>query len=469
MIFSWLKSRQRKKLLAEPFPASWSAYLTNNVRHYQHLEPSKQAVVRNVVQVFVAEKHWAGGGGLAVTDEMKVTVAAQASLLVLGFPEPYYYDKVPSIIIYPRQYVRPRLVQLNYFIVREDWELCGEAWHRGPIVLSWEDVLASGHNAWDGRNLVFHEFAHHLDALDGDYDGTPPLSERQREDWYRVTEAEYLRLVGSAQRKEGTLLDHYGATNRVEFFAVATECFFEQPGVMKRQHGDLYGILRNFYQQDPAQWCPDARVRLRGPWIPDINAEEGGEPDRVREAELEAQLIASKDTEPLFMLGVECLDEKQYELAAKAFSRVIELDPSDAEAYQRRAMARANLGEYTAALNDAQEALRLDDEEVAGYLARGSAYLGLRQYEAARTDLDRVIDEEGNNAEAYYLRGLAWDALGKLRRAVSDFSYSIALQPHDADAYYHRAHAYRRLGSSAKADADLEKAFQLDPHVGWRR
>ncbi len=469
MIFSWLKTRRRKKLLAEPFPAAWLPYLASNVRHYQYLEPSTQAVVRNVVQVFVAEKHWAGGGGLSVTDEMKVTIAAQASLLVLGFPQPYYYDQVPSIIVYPRQYVPPRRVQHNYFIVREDWELCGEAWHRGPIVLSWKDVLASGRNADNGRNVVLHEFAHHLDALNGEVDGVPPLGERQLQGWYRVTEAEYFRLVGSAQRQEATLLDHYGATNRVEFFAVATECFFEQPVALKRLHGELYGVIRDFYLQDPAQWCPDATIRPRPQQIAGDGSEEIGDLDRVREADLEAQLVASKDTENLFMLGTECLDDRQYELAIKAFSYVIELDPSDAEARQRRAMARAHLGEYAAALNDAEEALRLDSEDVMGYLARGAAYLGLRQYERARRDFSRVLYENENNAEAYYFRGLAWTALGKLRRAASDFSHSIALRPFSAEEYYHRAHAYRRLGYSAKADADLDKAFQLDPQVGWRK
>ncbi len=469
MTFSWLRTRRRKKLLAEPFPAPWLGYLAGNVRHYRYLEPSRQAVVRNVVRVFVAEKHWAGGGGLSVSEEMKVTVAAQASLLVLGFPQLYYYDHVPSIILYPRAYVLPRRVQHNYFIVREDWELCGEAWHRGPIVLSWKNVLASGRNADNGRNVVLHEFAHHLDALDGDVDGTPPLGERQLEDWYRVTEAEYLRLVGNAQRNEGTLLDQYGATNRVEFFAVATECFFEQPSAMKRVHEELYGVLRDFYRQDPAQWCPDATIRRRPQRIAEADSEESGHPDRAREAELESQLAASKDTENLFLLGIECLEDKQYELAAKAFSDVIELDPSDAEARQRRAMARARLGEYAAALNDATEALRLDGEDVMGYLARGAAYLGLRQYEQAKTDFSRVLHEDGNNAEAYYSRGLAHTALGKLRRAASDFSHSIALRPYSAEEYYHRAHAYRRLGYSAKADADLEKAFQLDPHVGWRK
>jgi MtfA peptidase len=286
MIFSWLTRRRRRRLLAEPFPAAWLSYLGDNVRHYECLEPCQQAIAQKVVQVFVAEKHWAGGGGLSVTDEMKVTVAAQASLLVLGFPEIYCYDHVPSIIVYPRKYVRPRRIQEQYhLIVREDWELSGEAWYRGPIVLSWEAVLAGGRNASAGHNLVLHEFAHHLDALNGDFDGTPPLSSHQQQDWYRVTEAEYLRLVGSAQRNDVTLLDHYGATNRVEFFAVATECFFEHPSAMKRLHAELYDVLRDFYRQNPAQWCPDASLPPDRQPMARTDSRDVDKTDPVRESE----------------------------------------------------------------------------------------------------------------------------------------------------------------------------------------
>ena len=107
----------------------------------------------------------------------------------------------------------------------------------------------------------YMSFAHYLDGLDGDVDGTPPSAGREQEQtWYRVTEAEYRRLVGQARRKEVTLLDHYGASNRAEFFAVASECFFEQPQAMRREHEELYGVLRDFYRQDPAQWLPDAAI-----------------------------------------------------------------------------------------------------------------------------------------------------------------------------------------------------------------
>ena len=260
MAFSWFKDRRRQELLAEPFPAAWRQHLVDNVRHYAHLDSPHRAVVQAVVRVLVAEKHWTGGGGFAITDEMKVTVAAQASLLVLGLDEPYYFDRVQSIILYPGAYARPPQFQ-HYLNSPEGTHYLGEAWYHSPIVLSWRQALQAGRNASNGGNLVLHEFAHHLDGLDGGMNGTPPLAGREQENtWYRVTAAEYRRLVGKTNRHEVTLLDQYGATNKAEFFAVATECFFERPHAMRRQHEELYAVLREFYRQDPVQWLPDAVV-----------------------------------------------------------------------------------------------------------------------------------------------------------------------------------------------------------------
>jgi Mlc titration factor MtfA (ptsG expression regulator) len=266
MIFAWLKNRRRKALAAESLPTAWHAWLRSDVRHYEYLDRQKQARVDQIVKVFVAEKTWVGGSGFAVTDEMKVTVAGQAAVLAVGMEEPYYFDSVLSIILYEGAYEHPVGYLGESGILAEQVPVSGEAWHRGPIVLSWRDVLADGRDASGGRNVVFHEFAHYIDGLDGDMDGSPPLVGRERHQrWYRVTETEYRRLVGRARRNEVSLLDHYGASNRAEFFAVATECFFEQPHAMQAQHGELYGVLRDFYRQDPAQCLPDAATLNRTP------------------------------------------------------------------------------------------------------------------------------------------------------------------------------------------------------------
>jgi Mlc titration factor MtfA (ptsG expression regulator) len=259
-LFSWFQHRRRKKLLDEPFPATWLRHIERNVRHHAFLDARGRKRMYDVVRVMVAERHWSGSRGFPVTDEMKVSVAAQASLLTLGLAEPFYFDRVPSIIIHPGEQTHSPTLQSRSFIVHEQLPVSGAAWQHGPITLSWWHVVEDGRDASDGANLVLHEFAHHLDGLDGEMGGMPPLdTEDQRRSWRRVTETEYHRLARSVQRGEWTLLDPYGATNQAEFFAVATECFFERPHAMRHRHRELYAILGDFYQQDPAQWVPDAR------------------------------------------------------------------------------------------------------------------------------------------------------------------------------------------------------------------
>ncbi len=458
MPFAWFKDRRRRELLTEPFPAVWCEHLVNNVRHYACLDRPKQATVQAVVRVLVAEKHWSGGPGLAVTDEMKVTVAAQASLLVLGLDEPYYFDRAESIILHPAAYVRPR--QLRRYFNVYGGTLAGEAWYHSPIVLSWQHVLRAGRNQSNGSNVVLHEFAHHLDGLDGEMDGTPPLVGRQQErTWYRVTETEYRRLVGAARRKEVTLLNQYGATNRAEFFAVATECFFERPHAMRQGHAELYAVLRDFYRQDPAEWLPDAAVAA-----PDKD-------QRAADADQQADAAAlqSDDPDELFMLAVACLDDGRYGLAEKAASRAIDLDPADGEAYEQRALARIKLGNYAAALKDCNRAIEIDGSDMDAYRTRAAAYVGLQRHELAIEDLDQVLRYDKTDAEAYRLRGAALAGMDQFDRAVADFSASIARNPLSAEAYYGRALAYHRLGRSDDVEADLDKAYDLDPQVGRRR
>ena len=426
----------------------------DNIRHYEYLGPRRRATVEQVVQILVAEKNWVGGAGFNVTDEMKVTVAGQAAILVLGIEEPYYFDGVLSIIVYQGPYRHPKHPG---FIPGAT--LHGEAWYRGPIVLSWRNVLESGRNASGGHNLVFHEFAHYLDGLDGEVDGDPPLAGREQEqNWYRVAEAEYLRLVGQARRDEVALLDHYGATNRAEFFAVATECFFEQPQAMQREHAELYAALRDFFRQDPAQWLPDAKPKL---------------PERKRKSEVRRRTdrlaaLRSENADTLFTLAVQYFNEGRYRLAAAAATRAIRLDPRDGEAYQQRASARVKQRRYRKALADCKRALRRDPDDWTTYRVRGAAYLGLGKYEAAKCDLDLVLQEDRLDAEALYLRGRAWAALGRHRRAVSDFDKSLAVRPLVAEVYYHNGLANQKLGELDEAEANLAKAFQLDPLVDRR-
>ena len=245
MLFDWLKRRRRRRLLARPFPEAWRGYLRRNVAHYEYLSEAERAKLRDDLRVFVAEKNWEGCGGLAMTDEIKVTIAAQACLLVLALDH-NYYDRVLSVLVYPHGY-------------RDEANgegRSGEAWYRGPVVLAWEDVRYEGRHPREGHNVVFHEFAHQLDMLDGGINGTPPLRDAaQARRWHDVMTAEYKRLVAASERGRATLLDHYGATDEAEFFAVCTECFFDRPVEMRREYPQLYDLLREYYRQDPAERC----------------------------------------------------------------------------------------------------------------------------------------------------------------------------------------------------------------------
>jgi Mlc titration factor MtfA (ptsG expression regulator) len=254
MLLTWLRKRRRRRLLRTPFPDAWLGYLHRNVGLYALLSPAEQARLRDDLRVFAAEKNWEGCGGLAMTDEVKVTVAAQACLLLLGLDHDYF-GRVLSVLVYPSAYRagEEREDQTGVVVEGHDGRL-GEAWYRGPVVLGWDGVLRGGRNYQDGRNVVLHEFAHQLDFLDGYGDGTPPLIGRdQYRRWHEVMTTEYERLVAESEAGRATLLDAYGTTNPSEFFAVATECFFEQPVPLRRRHRPLYDLLREYYRQDPAE------------------------------------------------------------------------------------------------------------------------------------------------------------------------------------------------------------------------
>jgi hypothetical protein len=251
-VFLPIRKRQRRaKLLESPLPHTWLEYLRRNVRAYQLLTPAEQEKLHKDLRIFIAEKRWEGCGGLTITDEIKVTIAAQACLLVLGI-EHDYYSHVTSILVYPSEFKDPKGERRPDGIIHDDIGKLGEAWYRGPVILSWDDVLAGGQDHSDGHNVVFHEFAHQLDFL-GEWSGAGLSGDdERRRNWHEVMTREYHQLVEDTENGRVTLLDPYGATDSREFFAVATECFFEQPVQMQAQHAQLYNVLRDFFGQDPA-------------------------------------------------------------------------------------------------------------------------------------------------------------------------------------------------------------------------
>jgi hypothetical protein len=261
MLFTWLKNRRRRKILAEPFPAAWEDVLRRNVCHLAWLSEAERGKLRRVTQIFVAEKSFEGCGGLPMTDEVRVTIAAEACILVLGMSD-FVFDNVQTVLIYPDRFVVPQERPVADFLVDTgETEDLGVAHYRGPVAIGWKDALENARARGQRDNVVFHEFAHQLDSLNGAFDGTPTIDDASlRQRWAGIMEREYDALCRAAERGKKTLLDPYGATDPAEFFAVATECFFGLPWQLERRHAELYALMRDYFLQDPARWPEPPRA-----------------------------------------------------------------------------------------------------------------------------------------------------------------------------------------------------------------
>lgn len=252
-MFKWLKHRRRLAIRRRPVPPEWQAIIERNVPYVARLPAEDRAELLGHVQVFLAEKHFEGCAGLQITDEIRVTIAAQACVLLLH-REDDYYPRLISILVYPATYLVKGSRRTEDGLVEDSAEArLGESWERDVVVLAWDSVRFGAADVHDGHNVVLHEFAHQLDQEDGTSDGAPILPRRSMYvAWARVLGDEFGRLVREAERNHRGLIDEYGATNPAEFFAVATETFFEKPVRLRSKHRELYEQLRLFYRQDPA-------------------------------------------------------------------------------------------------------------------------------------------------------------------------------------------------------------------------
>ncbi len=246
MIFGWWKKRRRRQLLASTLPADWEEVLSAAVPPSRHWDSATRRKFSDNTRIFVAEKNWEGCNGLVLTDEMKVVIAAQAAMMLVGIDD-YCFEGVQTVLVYPSSFRR----ETRQGLIVSDSTRIGEAWHRGPIVLSWIDVR----QIVPGRNVVVHELAHHLDGLDGDISGNPVLSSRESQSrWETVAAREYQRLREDLAQGQRNLLDPYAATDRAEFFAVACEYFFEAAVQLKTEMPELYASLSELFNSDSAAW-----------------------------------------------------------------------------------------------------------------------------------------------------------------------------------------------------------------------
>ena len=249
-LFAWLRDRRQPACLPQ---ALWQEALAS-LPFLAALSEHEQVRLRALTEAFLAEKKFSAAGGLELTDAIGVSIAVQGCLPILNLGLDYYGGWL-GIVVYPDEFVIPRSVEDEFGVVHEYQERAsGEAWHGGPLLISWRDAQMAG----DGYNVVIHEFAHKLDMLNGGADGMPPLPpEIARADWQRILGASHDDFCTRVDEVHPDGLDDlpfdpYGAENTGEFFAVMSEAFFETPEILRAEYPDLYRNLATFYRQDPA-------------------------------------------------------------------------------------------------------------------------------------------------------------------------------------------------------------------------
>jgi len=236
----------------DPLPEGWETVTARTLLHWRLLDEDERERLQALMAYLLGRKRWEASRGFELTDTMRVVIAAQAALLILGLDVDAYRD-VTSIIVHPTTMVMtgPRAGPAPGVVADGPMPVIGEAHdRRGPVLIAWDAVRADARHPGWGHNVVVHEFAHKLDMLDNIIDGTPPLPDDEaRRRWVEVCTREY-RLLRAGEG--GHLLDTYGASNPGEFFAVATEVFFSLPGELAAEKPELYEVLADFYNQDPA-------------------------------------------------------------------------------------------------------------------------------------------------------------------------------------------------------------------------
>jgi len=250
--------RRARRLAAIRVPPELWARVEARLPFLAFLEPAERAALRELARAFLAEKQFHGAQGLVLSDEILLTVAVQACLPILHIGLDAYRGWV-GVVVYPGDFVIPRHEMDEAGVVHEyDDEVLGEAWEGGPVLVSWHEAA----DAPPGVNVVIHEFAHKLDMANGEVDGLPALpAGMSATRWARVFGEAYERFCRDVDAGLDTLLDPYGAEHPGEFFAVASEAFFETPVQLAREYPAMYEQLRGFYRLDPA--AGERRLRAR--------------------------------------------------------------------------------------------------------------------------------------------------------------------------------------------------------------
>ena len=249
-----LKRVRRDKLFLKPLPPDWVRILKSNVPLYSLLPQDLRQKLHGCINLFLDEKEFFGCAGLQITDQIRLTIAGNASILLLKRKDPRFTG-FTSILVYPETYVAEEIKYDGMVEIHGQSARAGESWHRGPVVLSWSDIMHDKLEEHHGHNVILHEFAHKLDEENEIMDGLPILrNSADYKEWAEVLRREYDALQKRIDKGKDTVLDGYATVSPPEFFAVATESFFEKPEQMKNKLPELYEQLKRFYNLDPATW-----------------------------------------------------------------------------------------------------------------------------------------------------------------------------------------------------------------------
>ena len=250
----WSKRQARAKLFQTALTEDQRKIVANEVPLTRRLPLELREAFEGKINAFLEQVEFFGCNGLEVTDRMRLSIAAQACLLIANTDN--WYDNLGTILIYPGAFKSMRQQRQGYVVAERETIRLGESWARGPVVLSWAHAEAGAHDEHDGRNVVFHEFAHQLDSLSGSVNGVPVLQKGQDfADWEKVFVEAFDAHLTDLQHGRATVIDPYGAENYEEFFAVSVELFFERPAALARAAPHVFEQLSLLMRLDPKNWA----------------------------------------------------------------------------------------------------------------------------------------------------------------------------------------------------------------------
>lgn len=251
----WLPKYRVRRALAHPFPRHYAKILRRNVPAFSRMPADLQLQLKRLIQQFLLQKKFVGCDGLEITDEIKVTIAGKACLLLLNRPTDVY-PELSFVLVYPSAFIVPhKEVAAGGLVTHHEQTLLGQSWSDDRVILAWDHVLQNNVAAEPGHDVVLHEFAHQLDSESGSVNGAPVmLSKARYTRWSTVLSHEFALLQEAVQHGHHGVIDHYGASNPAEFFAVVTEAFFEKSVALGQEHPELFAALKEYYCVDPREW-----------------------------------------------------------------------------------------------------------------------------------------------------------------------------------------------------------------------